>query len=139
MDVGVVKQGDRYVISHELEDNLYQHNKQVARLSDGSVKISLNEESVFRPGSAELDYTIRSDLDHLAYVLRNYSGFSVLVIDRVQAEHPGLSQERAHTVGSYLISRGLSPHRVRTESPNNNHLALDHSAHEIAIVLKPSL
>jgi len=117
IDLGVMRQGDSYVIDPMLEQRLRQYASKVDRLGDGRIRVVLDQQDLYEPDSPELDVAARKLLDRLSYVFRNYSGFSVNVIDRTAQNGSlatrNLSWNRARSASSYLVAQGMDAPRIQ--------------------------
>lgn len=117
IDLGVMRQGDNYVIDPMLEQRLRQYASKVDRLGDGRIRVVLDQQDLYEPDSPELDVAARKLLDRLSYVFRNYSGFSVNVIDRTAQNGSlatrNLSWNRARSASSYLVAQGMESPRIQ--------------------------
>lgn len=147
LDPGVMMQGGRQVISTALEQALRMHARRVERLSDGSVKITLLDEVSFKPASAQIDPQAYKTLDELAFVLRNYSGFTVEVVAHTEFQSPQstelkIARRRAQAIAAYLISHGMPPSHVRFKG-RGGRLAVVHNGEDplahsrVEVILKP--
>ncbi len=117
IDLGVMRQGDNYVIDPMLEQRLRQYASKVDRLGDGRIRVVLDQQDLYEPDSPELDLAARKLLDRLSYVFRNYSGFTVNVIDRTAQNGSlatrNLSWNRARSASSYLVAQGMDAPRIQ--------------------------
>ncbi len=117
IDLGVMREGENYVIDPMLEQRLRQYASKVDRLGDGRIRVVLDQQDLYEPDSPELDVAARKLLDRLSYVFRNYSGFSVNVIDRTAQNGSlatrNLSWNRARSASSYLVAQGMEPPRIQ--------------------------
>ena len=123
MDNGVSPAGNgRLIISAELEARVRRYFSQVQRYPDGHVKIVINQQDLYEADSPVLDMAARNYLDKLGYVIRNYSGFSINVIDLSRQNGTlgarNLSWDRAKIVADYLIVQGISADRVHHRGNN---------------------
>ncbi len=117
MDNGVSPVGDgQVIISSELEARVRRYFSQVQRRPDGQVQILLNQQDLYEEDSPILDVAAKNYLDKLGYVLRNYSGFSINVVDLTRQNGTlvarNLSWARSRMVSEYLIAQGISKGRV---------------------------
>jgi len=96
------------------------HQIQVERLSDRSLRITLDSEVSFDVGKADLRRNFRPSLDRLAAVIQRYNQTVVHVIGHTDstgsdAYNQDLSERRADSVAFYLESRGVPRERVVPE------------------------
>ncbi len=123
MDNGVsLSGGGKFIISAELEARVRRYFSQVERLPAGQVRIVLNQQDLYEEDSPVLDIAAKNYLEKLGFVLRNYSGFSINVIDRSKQNGTlfarNLSWGRARMVSKYLVSGGISQSRVHHRGNN---------------------
>lgn len=93
---------------------------EIERLQDGALKLSLNSEVSFDFGKAAIKPAFGPALDKLANVVKTYDKTIVHVVghtDNVGSNdyNVDLSKRRASAVVAYLIRRGVSGERLRTE------------------------
>lgn len=91
----------------------------------GTITITLENEILFRPGSASLRKTYSGELDRILKVLHNkYNGNDIDVVGHTDSDpikkskklwkdNWALSAERALAVLRYLSDRGIRPERIR--------------------------
>jgi chemotaxis protein MotB len=91
----------------------------------GTITVTLENEILFRPGSASLRKTYSGELDRILKVLHNkYSGNDIDVVGHTDSDpikktkklwkdNWELSAERALAVLRYLSNRGIRPGRIR--------------------------
>jgi putative secretion ATPase (PEP-CTERM system associated) len=134
-DPGVESIRGRNVINRNLENALRHYASSVERLADGSLKITLGNDISFVPSSTQFKQPATgSTLDKLAFVLRNYGGFTVQVVASAQNGHlesgggADLSQLRAQTIAKYLIRHGIPANRIRSAGSVSNTTTLDPNA-----------
>lgn len=89
----------------------------VQRMGDDTLLVRFNSDSLFAPGSADLDPAGRSALDRMAEVINDYRKTAVVVqghTDAAGAPERGreLSERRADSVRRYLVRRGVEPGRI---------------------------
>ncbi len=108
----------------ELEQRLakerQQHQIEIQRMKDQSLKLTLDSEVSFDFDSARINPGFADSLNRLADVIRKYDKTVVYVVghtDSVGSEsyNQRLSEKRARAVADYLASRGVDPARIRTE------------------------
>ncbi len=93
---------------------------EIQRLRDDTLKLTLNSEVSFDFDSAAIKPAFRPSLDKLADVLKRYRKTIVYVVGHTDSTGPAdynqrLSERRARAVADYLVSRGVSAARLRTE------------------------
>ena len=104
----------------ELAREQQQHDIEIERLRDDTLKLSVNSEVSFDFGKDSLKSAFYPTLDKLAEVLRKYDRTVVHVIghtDNIGSEsyNQALSERRAESVGSYLTRHGVPYKKLRTE------------------------
>ena len=135
VDPGVEKQGDRYLISGELESAVRQQTQRVSRDADGSLHIQLDMPS---EASGEVTPELREQLDRLGYIFRNYSGFKIEVLPAKrefaagETLNPAFSQ--ASAVRSYLAADLIQSERVLL---HRGGLSATSDHERIELVLRP--
>ena len=120
-DSGVVEMGGKRVISDELERALRAHSLKAQRMSDGSVKITLLGAFLADAGRVRLDTEVSQSLEKLAFVLRNYEGFTVQIVAHRDANSTDNRQveqlrRRAQSIAKHLIDHGVPIQRVSSEA-----------------------
>ncbi len=103
-----------------LEEERRQHQIEVERLKDESLKIDISSEVSFDFDSAEIKPAFRATLDKVADILKRYDRTVVHVIghtDNIGTEeyNQRLSERRARAVANYLVARGVARERLRWE------------------------
>lgn len=103
-----------------LQEEQRQHDLEIERLKDDTLKLSLNNEVSFDFDSARIKPAFYDTLDKLAGVLRKYDRTVVHIVGHTDstgsdAYNQRLSQKRAAAVGQHLTSSGVPATRVRTE------------------------
>ncbi len=93
---------------------------EIQRLRDDTLKLTLNSEVSFDFDRADIKPAFRPSLDKLADVLKRYDKTIVYIVGHTDSTgsaeyNQRLSERRARAVADYLISRGVSPARLRTE------------------------
>ena len=101
----------------ELEDDL--DNAQVERVGEGLL-ITFDSGLLFDYDSDAVKGAARANLTDLAASLRKYPGTEVLIVGHTDAQgsdeyNYGLSQRRAASAKSFLVSQGVPSNRIRTE------------------------
>lgn len=133
----MTREGELLVIDRALEAKLREYAGTVDRLEDGRLRLVLDQQNLYQPGSAELDVEARYLLERLSYVLRNYSGFSVNVIDRTAQNGSlrtrNLSWGRAKNASSYLIAHGMAQPRIQHRGNSVNESAVNASGLELIL------
>ena len=104
----------------ELAREQQQHDIEIERMKDDTLKLSVNNEVSFDFGKDTLKPAFYPTLDKLAEVLQKYDRTVVHVIghtDSVGSEsyNQALSERRAQSVANYLTSHGVPYDRLRTE------------------------
>lgn len=104
----------------ELRQTVAQHDIEMQRLRDDTLKLTLDSEVSFDYDSDRIKPAFRSTLDKLADVLRKYDRTVVHVVGHTDSTgsaeyNQRLSERRAGSVANYLQSRGVDPSRVRYE------------------------
>jgi outer membrane protein OmpA-like peptidoglycan-associated protein len=103
----------------ELRNMLVGTGVQVQQTRDG-IQLIMMSDVTFRTGQSYINEDFFPVLDSVATVLRKYNRTSIVITgftDNVGNDgyNQRLSEERAQTVGSYLMSRGVAPSRIFTE------------------------
>ncbi len=103
-----------------LEKEQRQHEIQIERMKDDTLKLNLASEVSFAFDSAQIKDAFHPTLDKLASVINKYDRTVVHVVGHTDSIGPApynlaLSKRRADSVAGYLISRGVSAARLRTE------------------------
>ncbi|MEN8129457.1 MAG: XrtA/PEP-CTERM system-associated ATPase [Pseudomonadota bacterium] len=146
-DPGIESKGGQLSINRDLETALRHYSPKVERLNDGSLKITLRKEISFTSHSPYLQQTASKTLDKLAFVLRNYQGFTIQVLASSTDSNKGgnqanLSKLRAQTVANHLIKNGIPKYRVKsldTAAPKTPKGTSTRPDRRIEILLKPSV
>lgn len=104
----------------ELAVEQQQHDIEIERMKDDTLKLSVNNEVSFDFGKDTLKPAFYPTLDKLSEVLQKYNRSVVHVVghtDSVGSDsyNQALSERRAAAVGSYLSSHGVPYDRIRTE------------------------
>jgi outer membrane protein OmpA-like peptidoglycan-associated protein len=104
----------------ELEAEQRQHDIEIERMKDDTLKLSVNSEVSFDFGKATVKPAFYLTLDKLAEVLHKYDRTVVHVVGHTDsigsnAYNQGLSERRAQAVGSYLSGHGVPYNKLRTE------------------------
>jgi outer membrane protein OmpA-like peptidoglycan-associated protein len=89
----------------------------VQRMGDDTLLIHFSADSLFDPGSADLDPAGRSALNRMAEVINDYRKTAVVVQGHtdtagVPERSRELSEQRADSVRRYLVRRGVEPERI---------------------------
>jgi outer membrane protein OmpA-like peptidoglycan-associated protein len=84
------------------------------------IQLVMASDVTFRTGQSYINESFFPVLDSVARVLQKYNRTSVFITgytDNVGSPefNQRLSEDRAQTVGSYLVSRGVSPNRLFTQ------------------------
>jgi outer membrane protein OmpA-like peptidoglycan-associated protein len=93
---------------------------QVSQTADNRLKINVPSDAGFATGSAQLNAKLHPALDQLASGLQQNPTETVQVVgytDNTGSDSVNnpLSQDRAQSVQSYLVSRGVQPQRISTQ------------------------
>ncbi|WJW74794.1 OmpA family protein [Thiohalobacter sp. IOR34] len=104
----------------QLEAERRQHQIEVQRLKDQSLKIDIASEVSFDFDSARLKSAFLPTLDKVAEILKRYDQTLVHVIGHTdsigsEAYNQRLSERRAQSVVDYLVSRGVPRQRLHAE------------------------
>lgn len=104
----------------ELAVEQQQHDIEIERMKDDTLKLSVNNEVSFDFGKDTLKPAFYPTLDKLTEVLQKYNRSVVHVVghtDSVGSDsyNQALSERRAAAVGNYLSSHGVPYDRIRTE------------------------
>lgn len=118
--VGNYMDKQQQAFEKELATEQRQHQVEIQRLKDQSLKIDVNSEVSFAFNSAAIKPAFMPTLDKVAAILKRYSRSIVHVIgytDNVgsQAYNQQLSERRASSVAHYLIAQGVRPGRLYTQ------------------------
>ncbi len=106
---------------HEMEQALAQeraqHDIEIKRLKDESLKIDISSEVSFDFGSAALKPAFMPTLQRLAEILKRYPRTIIHVVGHTdsigsEAYNLALSRRRAQSVVDYFVSQGISPSRL---------------------------
>jgi len=102
--------------ARELEDEIA--NGDVQRVGEG-IQITFNNAILFDFGKADLKGTSRTDLSDLAASLQRYPNTDVQVYGHTDSAgsddfNQGLSERRAESAASFLVSQGVSRSRITT-------------------------
>ncbi|MCP4407236.1 MAG: AAA family ATPase [Gammaproteobacteria bacterium] len=144
---GVESKREPPSINRDLENALRHYTPKVERLNNGSLKITLRKEISFTSQSPYLQQTASKMLDKLAFVLRNYQGFTIQVLasstdKNSVGNQASLSRLRAQTVANHLIKNGISKSRVKLlgiAAPRTTSRTSTEPDRRIEILLKPSV
>jgi outer membrane protein OmpA-like peptidoglycan-associated protein len=90
------------------------------------IRLVMASDVTFYTGQYSINPSYFSVLDSVASVLRKYNDTSVIITGYTDnVGNPqfnlNLSQNRAQSVGSYLVSRGVSPERLYTQGRGMRH------------------
>ncbi len=97
-----------------------QHDLEIERMRDDTLKLSVNNEVSFDFGRYNLKPAFYPTLDKLGELMRKYDRTVVHVIGHTDSigsnsDNQLLSERRARSVGDYLANRGVAPARLRTQ------------------------
>jgi outer membrane protein OmpA-like peptidoglycan-associated protein len=92
---------------------------QVRRTRDG-VQLVMSSDVVFANNSANIKSSLYPTLDSVGLVLRKYNNTNIVVSGFTSNTgtpeyNQSLSERRAASVGAYLESQGIDPHRIFTQ------------------------
>ena len=138
VDSGIIKMNGRYILSPNFEKALKKHIAKVTRLRNGSIKLSFPLKTFF-PAGLQLSNSAKQQLQKVAFVLRNYTGYSIIVIDRSRLEgqaSDGLELDRAKQVTGFLVSQRFNPERIHAIRDNPRYATSPRNG--IEIFLAPS-
>lgn len=101
----------------ELEEELA--NAEVERIGEG-IRVTFDSGILFAFDSSELQATARQNLGELSQSLLQYPNTTVLVVGHTDstgsdAYNQGLSERRADAAANYLVERGVTRSRIRSE------------------------
>lgn len=104
----------------ELAREQAQHDIEIERLENDTLKLSLNGEVSFDSGKSTLKPAFYDSLDKLSSVLGKYDRTVVHIVGHTDSQgsdefNQALSERRAKAVAGYLSSHGLNNARLRTE------------------------
>ncbi|RUM94922.1 MAG: hypothetical protein DSZ28_00715 [Thiothrix sp.] len=137
-DSGIIKMNGRYILSPNFEKALKEYTPKVIRLRNGSIKLSFPAKDFF-PAGLQLSHPAKQQLEKVAFVLRNYTGYSITVIDRSRLEgqaSDGLELDRAKQVSNFLVSQQFDPKRIHAIRDNPRYATSPRQG--IEIFLAPS-
>lgn len=102
--------------AQELEQDL--EGATVERVGEG-IQVTFDSAILFGFDSAELSPAARQNLRNLAQSLQEYPNTEALIAGHTDATgaesyNQGLSERRARSAGTYLISQGVQPSRITT-------------------------
>ncbi len=108
----------------ELEEQLAReqenHELEIQRMKDDSLKLTLDSEVSFDFDSAAIKHGFQGTLDKLANIIQKYDKTIIHVVghtDSVGSDeyNQRLSERRARAVGEYLMNHGVQASRVQME------------------------
>lgn len=93
---------------------------EIERMQDDTLKLTVDNEVSFDFDRADIKPSFQPSLDKLAAVIGKYDRTVVHIVGHTDSTGPDdynqrLSERRARAVADYLISRGVSAARLRTE------------------------
>jgi serine/threonine protein kinase len=138
IDSAIIKMNGRYIISPDFEKALKAQTPKVTRLRNGSLKLSFPLKRFF-PTNLQLSKEAKQELEKVAFVLRNYTGYSITVIDRSRLEgqpSDGLELDRAKQVSGFLVAQNFNPERIHAIRDNPRYASSPR--HGLEIFLAPS-
>lgn len=118
--VGNYMDNQQQAFERELAEEQAAHELEVQRLRDDTLKLTLDSEVSFDFDQASIRPGFRDSLDKLARLIQKYDRTVVHVVGHTDsvgsAEYnQRLSERRAEAVADYIIARGVTPQRIRTE------------------------
>ncbi len=104
----------------ELQSAAAQHQIEMQRMQDDTLKLTLDSEVSFDFDSDRIKPAFRPTLDKLADVIAKYDRTVVYIVGHTDSVGPAdynqrLSERRAYAVADYLQSRGVDGRRLRAE------------------------
>jgi outer membrane protein OmpA-like peptidoglycan-associated protein len=111
--------------NEELHRTLAGTGVQVQKSGD-SIQLIMASDVTFKTDQADVRSSFYPTLNSVATVLKKYNKTSITITgftDNVgsAAYNQELSERRAQSVGSYLISQGISPNRIYTQGRGMRH------------------
>ena len=91
----------------------------IERVGEDVLKVEFNSAVLFEFGKSDLSIPARSNLDKLVTILNTYPDTDIEIqghTDNVGTEefNQGLSERRASTVATYVVSKGINSYRITT-------------------------
>ncbi|MGB6976149.1 MAG: OmpA family protein [Gammaproteobacteria bacterium] len=117
----------------ELRQQLVGTGVQVNRQGN-ALQLVMASDVTFRTNSADINSGFYPALNSVAKVFKKYSNTNIVISGYTDdtggdAYNQQLSEQRAASVGSYLVSHGISPNRVFTQGfGKRNPVASNHTA-----------
>ena len=112
-------------LERKLAEERRQHEIEIQRLNDETLKLNLSSEVTFDVNSDRIKPDFKNSLNKLSNVLSDYDKTVVHVIGHTDSTgaasyNQSLSERRAQAVKTYLASHHVSSERVRTEGRGEN-------------------
>lgn len=125
--VGGYMDRQRNELKRKLEEEERNRQLSVNQMPDGSLNVAVAADVTYDTGSAVLKPQAKAALDKLATTITDFNSTVIHVVghtDSVGApeNNQGLSERRASSVASYLISRGVPAQRLRQEGRGEREL-----------------
>lgn len=123
--VGNYMDRQQQAFEQALAEERAQHNLEIQRLEDNSLKLNIPSEVSFDFDSAAIKPAFRPTLEDIANILRQYDKTMVHIIGHTdsvgsEAYNMQLSQRRAENVVEFLAARGISPARLQPVGRGEN-------------------
>jgi len=120
---GIVGGGAGYYLDQQekaLREQLVNSGVQVKRISDNELQLIMEKGIGFNSGSYHLAADIYSALNSVALILSEYPDSQLLVMGHTDSSgsdstNQTLSEQRANSVGRYLINQKVAPTRIATQ------------------------
>lgn len=118
--VGLYMDKQKKAIEEQLSKELANHEVELKKLPDDSIKVDLKSEASFPTGSSEIKPSFSTALAKLGGVVKEYDSTMVHIIGHTDSQgsdsfNQQLSERRATAVTSALTGAGVDASRVRTE------------------------
>lgn len=125
--VGRYMDRQRAELKQKLEAEERNNQLSVNTMADGSLNVAVAADVTFDTGQAVLKPQAMAALDKLASTITDYNSTVIHVVGHTDAvgtpaTNQSLSERRAASVTSYLISRGVPGQRLRQEGRGENEL-----------------
>lgn len=118
--VGLYMDKQKKAIEEQLSKELANHDVELKKLPDNSIKVDLKSEASFPSGGADVKPSFNAALAKLGGVVKQYDSTMVHVIGHTDNQgsasfNQQLSERRAQAVVNALTGAGVDPSRLRTE------------------------
>ncbi|HSN04363.1 MAG TPA: OmpA family protein [Nitrospira sp.] len=118
--VGLYMDKQKKAIEEQLSKELANHDVELRKLPDNSIKVDLKSEASFASGNSDVKPSFSDALAKLGGVVKQYDSTMVHVIGHTDSQgsdnfNQQLSERRATAVANSLTSAGVDPSRVRSE------------------------